>query len=330
MSWVVQEHQRERSGSRVEWMDALRGMAILLVVLDHSADQVRSSIPESLETLTVFNDAASPFRMASLMFLSGLLLPKSLAKTSARYLKGKLANVGWPYVLWSFIILGLLAGTAPLTGNSVGVEKFLRIFYNPPTYLWYLAYLLVFYVVCLLIAPKVRTWFVPATLLASAVALDDLRRMLFLFAFFLLGDFAARNASAWKVITGNRWCLFTGALLGIVTAFFAGMGLTVRYEAVWAFGVIGGIIAAIPLLQRLAVTAAGKRLAAIGQNSIVFYVTHWSVMLVSYHLLLRAGITNPWALVALIFAAGLGSGFLMSAARERWPVMKTLYGWPRK
>lgn len=326
---VQRRNVHEPVSTRIAWMDLLRGLAVVLVVFDHSADQIRSSIEGSVTAAKVFNDGVSPFRMASLMFLSGLLLPQSLLKARPVYLKGKLSKIAWPYLIWSFIILALLTATSGLTGNTVGIERFLRVFYNPPTYLWYLAYLLAFYAACLFIAPLIRSCLLPVSLVASAVVpVEDLQRMLFLFAFFLLGDLAARNRDDWESITCRKWCIAAGAMSGAITAVVAASGVSVRYEAVWAFGVLGAIVAVRPALERIAPTRVGGLLAGAGRNSIVFYVSHWSVMLVTFHLLHRGGVKNPWILLAVVLAAGLGSGFVMAWARKRWAVAAWLYQWP--
>ena len=119
------------------WMDTLRGTAVLLVILLHASEGLRyyaSSLPPLIDNV---NQLFEPYRMPTLAFLSGMLLQRSLAKGPARYLRGKAAKVAWPYALWSLIILGV--------GGSLTVHEVARIVYFPPTYLWYLYFLLIFY-----------------------------------------------------------------------------------------------------------------------------------------------------------------------------------------
>jgi fucose 4-O-acetylase-like acetyltransferase len=329
MTELKYEHSQTVPTLRIVWMDLLRGLAILLVVLDHAADQVRSRAPQSIEFIDVFNDAVSPFRMPALMLLSGMLLARSLDKPIKTYAVGKLGKIGWPYLIWSLIILGLLAATSSLTGGTITVGRFARIFYDPPTYLWYLAYLLVFYAVCLFLrSGLIRGLLVPVLLATSAFLPFELKRFVFLFAFFLLGDLISRYRDNFDRITGKRSVIVSAAALGIGTAIIAGTGYTVRYEAVWAVGVIGMVVALIPLLKTASGSRPGVFLAKIGRSSIVFYVSHWAIILVSYHLLVRLGISNTWLLLGAVLAAGLVSGFVMDALRKRFWLLDALYELP--
>jgi fucose 4-O-acetylase-like acetyltransferase len=317
------------SRPRIGWMDLLRGVAIILVVIDHSAGQVRSQIPESLGLLDTFNDAVSPFRMPSLMFLSGMLLARSLEKPWRTYVAGKLGRIGWPYIVWSFVILGLLAATSSLTGGSVSASRFARIFYDPPTYLWYLAYLLTFYLICLIFRQGViRSYLIPLALLASAFLPFELKRLVFLFAFFLLGDFVSRHRSVVDQVVMKPAVIGLCVLLGIGTAAVASTGAVVRYEATWSVGVAAMIVAVIPPLKLAANTRPGLLLSYVGRNSIVFYVTHWAVVLVVYHLAYRAGLHSPWLLFVAVFGCGLASGFIMDALRKRLAFVDALYQLP--
>ena len=68
---------------RYEWMDTLRGSAIVLMLVWHAtAIPALVGIPVPTALIAV-NDALLPFRMPTLMFLSGLLLPAALRKPRA-------------------------------------------------------------------------------------------------------------------------------------------------------------------------------------------------------------------------------------------------------
>ena len=75
------------SAARMQWMDLLRGLAVLLVVVLHAASHGGAEV----EGWTLVNRHLTPFRMPLLMFLSGMLLHRSLAKPLPVYLWGKVA-----------------------------------------------------------------------------------------------------------------------------------------------------------------------------------------------------------------------------------------------
>ena len=73
--------------TRLGWMDFARGLCILLVILMHATGTVEAAGLEPPAGLTLFNQALEPFRMPLLMFLSGMLLSKSLDKPPAIRMK---------------------------------------------------------------------------------------------------------------------------------------------------------------------------------------------------------------------------------------------------
>lgn len=107
---------------RMSWIDVLRGLAVLAVVLHHAALQVTHGRDTNLGWISTLDDAVTPFRMPILMFLSGLLLPLSLAKPWVVYLRGKLRKIAWPYLLWSFLHLGVLVAASSLREETVGLR----------------------------------------------------------------------------------------------------------------------------------------------------------------------------------------------------------------
>ena len=76
----------QRPGLRMTWMDLVRGGAIVLVVFWHAA-----SVPDQLLDgaepgyyVRKLNAALGPFRIPTLLVLSGLLVERSLAKGTWR------------------------------------------------------------------------------------------------------------------------------------------------------------------------------------------------------------------------------------------------------
>lgn len=129
------------TGGRKGWMDLVRGWAIVLVVCHHSLYLTTMFLGSSPEPLRWLDRFWEPFRMPILVFLSGMLLSKSLKKPPLPFIAGKARALAWPYWLWSLIFLGMSSGITP---NSL-----LQVLLAPPTYLWYLWYLFAFYLAAL-------------------------------------------------------------------------------------------------------------------------------------------------------------------------------------
>lgn len=101
---------------------------MLLVVLFHAGTGVAYFGDFYPRGIDVFNQVVEPYRMPALMFLSGMLLHRSLSKSASLYFGGKARKIAWPYVLWSLIGLmlagdvifaGALVRAAPIGGGGV-------------------------------------------------------------------------------------------------------------------------------------------------------------------------------------------------------------------
>lgn len=323
--------QGVRATGRMEWIDITRGIAILLVILTHSIDMLGNSAGGGSPLLSVVKAAADPFRMATLMFLSGLLLSASLRKSRGRYVRGKLSRIGWPYLVWSLIYLLLLAVTTPWRGaEPVSLHDVALVFYAPPSFLWYLAYLLIYYMAALFIPARVRSWLVPVSMAASVVLGGDgnWQIMLYLFAFFLAGDFVGRNPKLWERLTSHPATVGVSAALFAGTAVASVLGIAVRYEAAWALGVAGGIVAACPLATAAARWRIARPIRSAGEQSIVFYVTHWPVLMLVFYTATHAGITEPHVITALLIAASVAAGQGFVWLRNNLPAARWLFQLP--
>ncbi|WP_297409591.1 acyltransferase family protein, partial [Naasia sp.] len=170
---------------RVHWMDLLRGGAVLLVVLLHVQDVAHQSSIPTPEALRVFNQFFAPFRMPTLMFLSGMLLPPSLAKGLRRYYSGKVRNIAWPYLVWCLLFLLLGEGVRPIWDPLAWVAA---------GYLWYIFFLLCYYLLAPLVSRVNAGTICIALLLISTPLADGLPKyFLFFAAFFFAGNGVARS-----------------------------------------------------------------------------------------------------------------------------------------
>lgn len=313
---------------RLAWIDVLRGLAILAVVLYHAHLQVTFGRDTSLGVITTIDDAISPFRMPILMFLSGILLPLSLAKPWATYLQGKFRKIAWPYVLWSFANLAVLAAASSFREKSVGLADFAKVFYDPPTYHWYLAYLFVFYILALLLARAqwVRMVTIPLALAAAALVDGDVQQALFLWAFFMAGDTVASYWDRLKPLVTHPATVAICVLLTIPVLVVGGLGNDIRYEPLWAIGIFAAIFALRPIMEAVAPTVIGAALTAVGRQSIVYYVSHYLVITLSFHILVRLGLTNPLALFVLTASIALLAGYVLVLLR-RSPIGAWLFEW---
>ncbi|MFC7432399.1 MULTISPECIES: acyltransferase family protein [unclassified Agrococcus] len=318
--------------SRALSIDALRGIAIVLLVVLHATEGLTFRFGTAGPAwLAPINELFMPFRMPTLMFLSGMLLGPSLAKPLGAYLLSKVRNLAWPYLIWSTVLL-LTAGWT-----------FFVVHYLPdPTswiavgYLWYLWYLLVF----TLVAPFVRwipTWISAAVCLTIALVLPSsggLEGYMHYGTLFLLGHLFAQHRSQVDRALRRPATIAVLATLGVVQGLLAVLvSTTLTRETYMLPLTVAGIVASLVLLERAGSARWMRPLAWIGERSIVFYLVHWPVMVLTGWFVTSQGLDALWFPVNLVaaFAVATPLSFLVHRRPVRWLFQAPLLGrWVRR
>lgn len=301
-------------------MDFLRGLSILLVVLHHSTQIVSARVDEVPEIFTFISEFFAPYRMPMLMFLSGLLVVGSIARPAGEYLWGKIRRILWPIIVWTVIYV-----------TASGGSEF--AFYEPgfwATYLWFMQYILVYYVLALLVRwippwvlivlPFAGMFFVPNDIVET--------RFFYLMPFFFLGVFIER---IWPKFAGwltTPWA----AVLSIIplgVALYSGLVTPLWYEPLAAIPSMIGVL----ILARLAAAMPSVRWLApvrfTGRYSLIFYCVHYPVFAALGRLAERAGITDPVISLIGIFAITLAVCTVFALLGRRLPV-SLLFELPRR
>lgn len=242
-----------------------------------------------------------PFRMPVLMFLSGILLPHSVAKPGREYFAGKVSMVAWPYVLWSVIIL---AATGNLAADSLA-----HIVYFSPTYLWYLWFILVFYAIAYPFR-RVPPLVIAAVGLGVSLLLPDASRpetMAFLAAFFFFGAWCAQHAGWVERVIGKWWVLALAAAAAVTVGVLSVAGREVLYRGEFAWGAVGALGVLCWVFPRLPAGRATAALEFVGRYSIVFYVAHLGPIMIALALADGAGLSDAWFMLPILVIAGVGA-----------------------
>ncbi|GAA2172551.1 hypothetical protein GCM10009846_10970 [Agrococcus versicolor] len=311
-------------------MDGLRGLAIVLIVELHASAIMRMHGINPSPVLEWLDVAVYPFRIPLLMLLSGMLLPASLAKGPRRYLVGKARTILWPYAVWSLLLV--------LAYDFVPWSSLLDAILAPSSHLWFLQALLVAYLAALALR-RVPTWAsaLGAFAAAGALRLVDLpewaaqmqpERLLTMLGYFLVGALLRRH---WDV--AERW-LRRAWVLAVLVAGAVGLvaislapGVRLSYTmAQYAPLVVMGALALVAIALRLRWTSPPARLLrAIGRDSIVFYVTHWFVVMAVLWPLWLVPDFVPLDVHLLAVAAALLAGGVVAWLSHRVRVVRLLF-----
>lgn len=296
-------------------MDALRGVAVLLVILTHTGTMPRGLDAEfTSPTLLAVTGAFHTLRMPLLVFLSGVLLPRSLSKPLGVYARGKLERILWPFLVW-MVILALALGSP----ESIVSAEYWR---GGAWHLWFLWVLLFCYLVgplARIVPPVLLAVGLFALLLGEAGGPRDLLRPLYWGVYFFLGAAAGRHLHRIRAAPGAL------ALLALVLALLAALAhttgaLVVSERRPWSvFPALSGILFMLWLGPRL---PRMRLLEFCGRRSIVLFVTHMPVLIVTVGLFRGLAPEHPLAFYALT----AGPTFLIPLALARvYPRVAWLY-----
>lgn len=267
----------------MQWMDFLRGTAVLLVIVLH-ANTVNIS-GANVGWWTEVNQHLTPFRMPLLMFMSGMLLSKSLAKPLPVYIWGKVAAIAWPLAVWMFLYGTFVRG---------GLNTFADVwgFIVTGDYLWFLMSLLLCYGLAMVFKP-LMAWFprafswgylviflamITIYVLTSVVRGGLIGSTFWYGAFFFLGAWAFPYAQRWVRM---HWAVVLPLI--VLTVLLANLGATDRSLRVGTFAAAGisvlGIATLLWLTPRLPRIAPVRFVEWCGRSSIVVYVAHFPIII---------------------------------------------------
>ncbi|RJN31304.1 acyltransferase [Nesterenkonia natronophila] len=265
----------------MQWMDFLRGLAVLLVVVLHANSQ--NIAGASVEWWSEVNRYLTPFRMPLLMFMSGMLLHRSLAKPLPLYIWGKVAAIAWPLLVWLCLYGFFVRG-------GLGVPNILEWQFHQD-YLWFLMSLLICYTVAagfkplVTRAPSCHSWAylgmftaMIGTYVSTTIVHGGLLGSTFWYgAFFFLGAWAAPQVDRWVRVP---WTVILPLFLAV--AVLAHMGVddrSLRIGSVTAAGIsVAGISVVLWAAPRLARGAVVQFVEWCGRSSVVVYVAHFPII----------------------------------------------------
>ena len=309
--------QRPDSARRIGWIDAVKGLTILLVVQYHSSVGLEQAIGSS----TLAGDFASfmaTFRMPLFFLVAGLFLATTLERSWRSYLDAKVLHFAYFYVLWVTIVFIVKAGKISGGDATVWLEHYLFAFVQPHGPLWFIYILAIFFIVTRLLrdVPIVALWVAAGALHVmhletGSVIVDQFASR---YVFFLTGWWLASHVFAWAQLAEQRTLLivaFAAGFAGLNTLAFAN-GLETVLWSTLPLGLLG-CFAAIGLVAALASKGWAEPLAFFGRHSLVIYLAFFIPMAATRIIGLKLGVI-PHELLAWMIPVGAVAGALIIGA----------------
>lgn len=323
----------DRIPGRTAWVDAAKGICILLVVLHHVVMflEPRGLVPGPLGVL---NTALASLRMPLFFLASGLFLAAVLARPWRVLLHRRVALFGWLYVLWTavqFAVLSALpAGTAPELATQSWAGLLLSPVIPAPS-MWFLYALAVFSIAAralrrvpataLLVATGVLSGLVGAgTLEFASMAWEFMARYAF---FFVLGWHGRALVERLAAATSPLRVVVAGVLAAGAAAASVVLGLREIPGVAFALNLLavgGGVLVA----AQLARWRIGAVAVALGRRTLPIYLTNILViggvtaLLTGVRLPVAAQYALVGAVTALAVVVTLGAHRALTAARAGW------------
>lgn len=315
---------------RIDWVDAGRGLAIVLVVLFHATNWLGEA-GFDVEGWRGFNEFAASVRLPLFFTMAGLFAQKWIEGPWRALWSSKLSLFVWVYLVWSVIatftfMLGLNMQGAQ--GNYLSqLTNLLWAPLLPRFELWFIWALAIFFIA----AKVLRRVPTPALLVAAGV----------------LSVIAFANSSVANVgwIGMGKYFFFflAGLKLRSLILRWSAVGSPIvlgGVAAVWAALAVGGVLLDLNLIPGyyfvscVAGVGAGVALSRVlalvpgprylGSRTLPIYLTHTSVILVITWMLWKAtdGNLPPFSEVALppllaVVAVALSLGISRLCGRSR-------------
>lgn len=330
-----------RSTSRYVWVDAGRGLAIILVALYHATDWL--SVGFDTSSWQLASAMLATLRMPLFFVLAGLFAGKWLTASWSSLWKSKLALFVWVFLVWGAIgsiasVIGRL-----MQGYELGefsppaiLRAWLLSPIAPRFELWFIWALALFFIAAKLLRrvdPRIQ---LTVAALVSAVALSGWETAnigwsgaLKYFVFFLAGIYLKDRILSW----GHRppGPLLVGSILAWAALSVAIPLLDLRtIPGLYFVNCVLGVLAGVSVSRAL---TRVPRLAAIGANTLPVYLTHTPlIILITFGLVFVDRIVplDPIAgiLPPLVAAVAVTLALLIHSAVHRGP-LALLYRAPR-
>lgn len=263
--------------NRIEWIDALKGFAILTVVIGHCADGILSAgmYTQYQTSLRALYDFIYSFHMPLFFIISGFVF--WLSASYDKY-KTKVFDFVIVYLIWDFLTWLVKFLLASRVNRQVGFDELLGILYHPINPMWYLYVLIAFYLLFSVLGIKKVN--LKTVIICGVIAVLDkmlnlnigiLNQILYYAYFFVVGGYIEQTKlyTRIKVIWIGIASVF---LMSNMYLYISDFQFNVMTDTVRIFAVAN--LASLICFYVLPRVRVNNILKLMGENTLQIYVVH--------------------------------------------------------
>jgi fucose 4-O-acetylase-like acetyltransferase len=321
--------------SRLAWLDAAKGIGIVLVVYGHVMRGLTSAGIAEEPWVAVADYFLYLFHMPLFFLLAGLTAGGSLRKGTGRFVRDKLWTIAYPYLIWSALQGGIQIALSGAVNDPLTPAELPRaVLVDPIGQFWFLYALLLCHLSFVVLHRYRRALVVAATLsLLLALMLSDpdhiVRRTLLHFPFYVAGAILGARVLATSYRPSFGLILLTWVLF-FAAGYAAFLVADVPMSAAGLPASVLGIVATIALALRMS-GRLSECMAWLGSMSMTIYILHILAGAGVRVVLLKLGVEGPLALYALLgVLVGLSGPVVAHILLQRLGVLSWLGLAPRR
>ncbi|MBR2555310.1 MAG: acyltransferase [Aeriscardovia sp.] len=304
-------NQVKQNGKRIPYIDALKGLAILCVVLGHVANGQLMNPFTQTAYFFVYN-IIHTFHMVLFVLLSGEVFYHAYCKeTSKGGQKGRIgiqiARLSILYFLWSLILGIFRMFFAEAVNTPASWSDILLIPVKPIKLYWYLFVLVIFYLFFgIFRLAKANIWIVLSVTFLLSIGsyflpyglYFDLKRVLCYAFFFFAGIVLARmkekvlSLKAQKILLMVLLFFIVLSIVLCVVFWTPARFLNDRFLVNWIIA-ISFSLGFYVLFQKVRWLGESKLLSYLGKHSLEIYLMHTFILSAVRYLLMKIGISAP-------------------------------------
>lgn len=297
---------------RVDWIDAVKGLTIMLVVMKHTTYGTAAALDHLPYVFNILCEWTVPFRMPLFFLVAGLFAQKALRAPLRQFLDSKILHFVYFYLLWSLIQIGIKI-VLPQEGIwHVTYKDLLMIPVEPFGLLWFIYALAIFFTIMRLtrdVRPAIMVFVALAfyfTKLNTGWTMPD--EFAHRFIYFVVGIYAAPHVftlASWAMAHVKQGITLGVTLLAAVALIvYSG---TIDLRTVELMTGFVGAAGTIMLVAILAAKGYAKPLTFVGARSLYLFLAFFLPMAAARVAMVKLGFENGdlITLVSLIMAVSM-------------------------